>query len=145
MKINELAPSKLITEGEIDPNVLLSVKNVIERGKSNNVFELMVMARLLQILKDGTFYRTPNYLESNLSTSKELLDALRAMSAEDTVKVAKKLWAALMSKRAVSYADSLVYSDPTACHPCTPGLVPWANPAQGLLPWLQWFASDASE
>lgn len=125
MKIFEIALPKMgSTQGSsqqmADPNVLLSLRNVCQRGGKNpNTFELLSICRLLQNLKNGTFYKQSNPFEVNLSTSKELMDILRVMKPEDLTKVASKLNDLLAVKDADAYYNL-------------------ANPTQEYLLWLQW-------
>lgn len=125
MKLNEIAlPATGRTQGSMnqtaDPNVLLSIRNVCKReGKNPNTFELVAICRMLQMLKDGTFYKQSNPFESNLSTSKELLDILRNMDPSDLCSIAKKLDELLAIKDADAYYNL-------------------ANPTQEYLIWLNW-------
>jgi len=104
MKINDISPSKYVKEGMVEPNVLLSIRNVCVRGKATNTFEFMMMARLLQMLKDGCFFTEYNPFESNMSTDKETLDTLRAMPDEIIAKIATKLWDLLQIKDQSKFA-----------------------------------------
>ena len=133
MKLIEIAlPTTGRTQGstnqQADPNVLLSLRNVCQRGGKNpNTFELVAICRLLQTLKDGSFYKQSNPFEVNMSTSKELMDILRAMSPEDLCKISAKLNGLLVVKDADAYYNL-------------------ANPAQEYLIWLQFVQSrEANE
>lgn len=125
MKLNEIAlPKTGSTQGSTnqmaDPNVMLSIRNVCQReGKNPNTFELISICRLLQMLKDGSFYKQSNPFEVNLSTSKELMDLLRAMKPDDLCTVAKRLHDLLLVKDADAYYHL-------------------RNPDQEYLSWLQW-------
>lgn len=106
MKLIELTtPTGIFTEGMVEPNVLLSVRNIVERGKATNTFEYIVMARLLQMLKHGTFYKEANPLEVNMSTSKDVLDTLRNLSDQDMTGVAKIVYDLLLIKDRDAYRD----------------------------------------
>lgn len=98
MKIYEIAAPELMSEGMVEPNTLLSIRNVVKRGKATNTFEFVVITRLLQMLKNGTFYSETNPLEVNLTTSKELIDALRAMEPAQLAKIAGMLLGMLEAK-----------------------------------------------
>lgn len=132
MKLYEIAlPATGRTQGSTnqmaDPNVLMSIKNVCQRGGKNpNTFELVAICRMLQMLKNGTFYKQSNPFEVNLSTSKELMDILRAMKPEDLCKVAGKLSELLAVKDADAYYNL-------------------ANPTQEYLMWLQWVHSREAD
>jgi hypothetical protein len=133
MKLHEIAlPATGRTQGsfnqQVEPNVLLSLRNVSQRnGKNPNTFELVAICRLLQTLKDGTFYKQSNPFEVNMSTSKELMDILRAMKPEELCKIADKLNGLLAVKDADAYYNL-------------------ANPTQEYLMWLQFVQSrEANE
>lgn len=133
MKLFEIAtlPSTGATQGSMsqmaDPNVLLSLRNVCMRGGKNpNTFELIAICRLLQMLKNGTFYKQSNPFEVNMSTSKELMDILRAMKPEDLCKLTTKLNELLALKDADAYYNL-------------------ANPAQEYMMWLQWVHSREAD
>lgn len=122
MKIHEFVPNRtLISEGVVEPNALLSIRNVLrDGGKNPNTFQFLVMARFLQLLKAGTFYRESNpVFEPNMTTSKEMLDLLRAMSPDELTQVAAKLLDVLSLKDADKFA--------LLC-----------NPAQEYATWLRW-------
>lgn len=124
MKLSEIAlPTTGRTQGstnqQVDPNTLLSLQNVCQRGGKNpNTFELLSICRLLQTLKNGSFYKQTNPFEVNMSTSKELMDILRGMKPEDLCSIASKLNSLLAVKDADAYYAL-------------------ANPTQEYLMWLQ--------
>lgn len=124
MKLYEIALSTTgKTQGsmnqQVEPNTLLSLRNVCQRGGKNpNTFELLTICRLLQNLKNGCFYKQSNPFEVNMSTSKELLDILRTMKPEDLCGIATKL------------NNLLALKDADAYHHL-------ANPTQEYLMWLQ--------
>lgn len=126
MKIYEIAlPNTGRTQGSAnqmaDPNVMLSLKNVCSRGgKTPNTFELVAICRLLQMLKDGSFYKQSNPFEANMSTSKELMDILRTMKPENLCSVSQRLLDLLSVKDSDAYYNL-------------------SNPAQEYMMWLQWF------
>lgn len=128
MKLQEIAlPATGRTQGsvnqQVEPNVLLAIRNVSKRGGKNpDNFELVAICRLLQTLKNGTFYKQSNPFEVNMSTSKELMDILRATPPADLAKIADKLNALLAVKDADAYYDLV-------------------NPTQEYLMWLQFVQS----
>lgn len=132
MKLSEIAlPATGRTQGswnqQVEPNTLLSLRNVCQRGGKNpNTFELLTICRLLQTLKDGSFYKQSNPFEVNMSTSKELMDILRGMKPEELCKVATKLNGLLTVKDADAYYNL-------------------ANPTQEYLMWLQWVHSREAD
>lgn len=90
MKIYEIKSPVVFTEGIVEPNALLSVRNVVERGKATNTFEFVVLTRLLQMLKCGTL-SSESPIQSHMSTSKELIDLLRSMNPKDLTEIARML------------------------------------------------------
>jgi hypothetical protein len=98
MRIHEIAPSRVtseLTEGRVDPNVVLSLQNVVKAGKITNTFEKICMARLIEFFKNGSFYRggtnENNFFDPFVSTSKELLDTIQNLDAKDACALAAKL------------------------------------------------------
>ena len=124
MKIHEIAKVRpIFSEGVVEPNLMLSVRNIIQRGRADNTFEYIVVARLLQLLKHGDFYKTSNPIfEPNLTTSKQVLDHLRALPPAEMKAIAEKLWGLLQVKD-----EDALYA--------------YANPTQEYLEWLKLFTS----
>jgi hypothetical protein len=94
MRIHEIAPNKLeqnLHEGRVDPNVVLSLQNIVKAGKITNTFEAIVLARLLEFFKNGNFYQQNNFFDVFVSTSKELLDTLRNLDPKDAQALATKM------------------------------------------------------
>jgi len=99
MRIFEIAPNNKLeqdlAEGRMDPNVVLSLQNVVKAGKITNTFEKICMARLLEFFKNGNFYRggtnENNFFDPFVSTSKDLLDTIAHLEAKDAVALASKL------------------------------------------------------
>ena len=100
MKLYEIAKQgKIVSEGQVEPNVMMSVQNVVNRGFANNVFEFLVITRLLQLIKIGDFYKTSNPIfDGNISTSKEIMDHLKALPHDQLKGIATKLWNLLQIK-----------------------------------------------
>jgi hypothetical protein len=129
MKLHEIKNNPIITEGGfVEPNLLMSIKNIINRGRADNTFEYMVVARLLQLIKNGEFYKNSNpVFDSNMSTSKEVMDHLRALPPADMVAIAQKLWGALQVKD-----KDLLYA--------------LANPTQEYMTWIKLYqAHEAND
>ncbi len=97
MKLKELKPS-VLDEGMVEPNVMMSIENIVARGYANNTFEYICLVRLLQMMHNGTFYKEPNILSANLSTSAEGMAELRKMAPEEIKKLAEKVLALLVVK-----------------------------------------------
>lgn len=124
MKIYDLKPfNTMITEGRVDPNVLLSLDNLIrDQGTKTNTFQFLVLARMVAALKLGFFYKEPNFFEVTYSTSKDLLDTLRGLDAVDLLAFAVRI------RELLDVKDKDLLSK-------------YANPDQETLTWLKWVAS----
>lgn len=108
MKIQEISKTQLFTEGKVEPNILLSVRNVMVNGKFTNYFEYMIFARLIQLLRTDRFYSEYSPFESSMSTSKELVDSLKSMSEEQTKEVATVLYNLLSAKNGTEIRNCYV-------------------------------------
>lgn len=125
MKLFEISTGS--TQGSrnqmVEPNIMLSLRNLCQReGKNPNTFELITVCRLLQTIKDGTFYKQSNPFEVNMSTSKELMNLLRNMDPSDLCSISSRLLKMLEVKDADEYYNL-------------------ANPSQEYASWLQWVRS----
>jgi uncharacterized membrane protein YgaE (UPF0421/DUF939 family) len=96
--LNELKSLSLILEGMVEPIVMMSVQAIVSRGYASNTFEYICMARLLQMLHKGDFYKNANPLDSNMSTSKEVMDMLRKMEPTEMQALATQVLALLVVK-----------------------------------------------
>jgi len=124
MKLYEIIPIQ-IAEGFVEPNVMLSMKNVLDRGQVTNSFEYLVIARLLAFLKCGEFYKTSNPLFDPviITPPKYVIDHLRSLSTENIIPIVKKLWNLLLLKDSDAYSHLI-------------------NPDQEFLIWLHAFSQD---
>lgn len=122
MKLTDLNSSPLL-EGRVDPNVLLSIDNLIAtQGTKSNTFQLLMVARIVAGLKGGYFYKDTNYWESLYSVSSEMMNMLRAMPPEELFSLA------------VSIRDVLEIKDKDT-------LYTYANPEQETLSYMKWLLS----
>ena len=120
MKLDQLYHGKrLVTEGRVDPNVLLSLDNIVKIGKASETMEFIVLVRLVEFFKSGRFYKETNFYDPFLSTSGELLKSLRGMKPEEQTKLAKKL------------RDLCELKDKDV-------LYSLVNPTQEALAWIHW-------
>lgn len=120
MKLTQLYTGpRMIAEGRVDPNALLSLDSIIKGGKATETMQFIVMARLVEFFKSGRFYKETNFYDPFLSTSGELLKQLRGLKPEEQVELATKLRAMCDIKD-----KDLLYS--------------YANPNQEALMWIQW-------
>lgn len=121
MKLQHIIKPSL-AEGRVDPNVTLSLDNIIRQGKISDTFQVIVLARLMEFFKNGSFYKENNFYDPFTSTSKELLDTLRNLDPADAVALATKMKELLFIKD-----KDLLYS--------------FANPNQEALAWIK-YATD---
>lgn len=119
MKLTQLYSNHLITEGRVDPNVLLSLDQIIKAGKASETMQFIVLARLVEFFKSGRFYKETNFYDPFLSTSGDLLKQLKGLKPEEQVELATKLRALCDVKD-----KDLLYS--------------YVNPTQEALTWIQW-------
>jgi hypothetical protein len=121
MKLYDIVKPALL-EGRVDPNVSLSLANIIRCGKICDTFQAIVLARLLEFFKNGSFYKENNFFNPFVSTSKELLDTLRNLDPKDAVALAQKMQELLEIKD-----KDLLYT--------------FANPTQETIAWIKWVTS----
>ena len=120
MKLSYIYQGKrLISEGHVDPNVMLSLQNIIKGGQARETMQFIVLARLIEFFKNGYLYKTNNFYDPFLSTSGEMMQQLRALKPDEQVELAKKLLALAEIKD-----KDLLYS--------------YVNPTQETLLWIQW-------
>lgn len=119
MKLSDITKLTLISEGRVDPNIMLSLQRVIQHGKVTDGMQNIVLARMLEYFRMGMFYREPNFYEVTVSTPKALLDTVRALEPKDAVALAAKILELLNMKD-----KDLLYS--------------YANPTQEALAWVMW-------
>jgi len=98
MKLKEIKNTSIITEGRVDPNVLMSIQNIIKDGKISDTFQAVMMVRILEMLKYGNFYDQQNFWEVTMPTQKELLDEIRNLEPATQVKLAEKFLHMLIVK-----------------------------------------------
>lgn len=120
MKLAHIA-RKPLAEGRVDPHILLSIQQAAQ-GWKPNTFTFIVMARLLELLRLGQFYKEPNFFEVTVSTPKPVLDHLKTLDQATLTQLAQRLMGLLDSKN----QDEL-YT--------------YANPTQEQMTWLKWVTS----
>lgn len=131
MKLLELNPGPLyalLSEGRVDPNVMLSIRNVIRDGKITDHFQTGMLARIVEMMKTGQFYKETNFWEwQRLPTPKEIIDTLRALPSDVLVPFVQKVYEALLVKDQDKFYQ-------------------FVNPTQELLTWIYVVAGvDASQ
>ncbi len=122
MKLTDLKRHSL-SEGRVDANVLLSLDNLIAtNGTKSNTFQLLMLARIVASLKLGYFYKETNPWESLHSVSKDLMDTLRALPAEELLALTMRVRELLEIKD-----KDLLYT--------------YANPTQEVTSWIKFVTS----
>ncbi len=102
MRLNEI---KTVTEGHVDlkegvipVHILMTLDQVISAQKITNNVQYFIIGGLINMFKDGGPSRWPRDLNSyNMSTSSNLLDALKTMSDAEAVELATWLGNALQA------------------------------------------------
>lgn len=94
MKLKEI----LLKENHVEPNVMLSILNVLKAGKFTNLFEAISVTRMLQYLKMGILFSESNPLEVNITTCPILLNHLKSLSPIELLPIVKALYSLLEFK-----------------------------------------------
>jgi hypothetical protein len=127
MRLNEIkqvnAGEYNLAEGVIPVHVLMTLEQVISAGQITNSVQNFIMAGLISMFKDGGPTRWPRDLNAYaMATSSDLVEAVRGMSATETVDMAK--W--LLEKLAI---------------PATFESNPFCNNAMQTNEWVKWVLS----
>lgn len=90
MKLTEIIPTNqsIITEGHVDPSVLMNIDNVIRDGKVTNNMQNIYMAKMIEMLKYGNFQRVHNWNE--IETPARIMAFVKGLPATEAVAMAKK-------------------------------------------------------
>jgi len=121
MKLTDVK-KKPLTEGRVDPNVLMSIGNIIKNGKMTDHFQVAMLARFIEMMKHGEFYKQPNWWEwQNLPTPKQVIDVLRGLPDDVMTDFAKQVYTLLTMKDQDKFYQ-------------------YVNPTQELLSWIYWVA-----
>jgi 2-phospho-L-lactate transferase/gluconeogenesis factor (CofD/UPF0052 family) len=127
MKLKQIKPTPIICEGRVDPNIMMSIQNVIKDGQITDTFQAVMMVRILEMLKYGDFYNQQNFWEVTMPTQKELLDHVRGLEPAMQVKLAEKFLNALIMKD-----EDLLFK--------------YVNTTQGLDEWIaEYTAREAND
>ena len=105
MKLTELSQIEILKEGQVDPNVLMSIAAIIKDGKVTNSFQYLILYRTLELFKYGAWHRENFFLAPldsfnpmQLPTQVEILTMLKALPPEKVVALAKVFYSALVIK-----------------------------------------------
>lgn len=84
MKLTDITSVEILSEGHVEPNALLALQHIAERGRITNAFELMVLGKFAQLVKSGDFYNEANPLfTTKVSISTALVAAIKALKPEE--------------------------------------------------------------
>ena len=129
MKLKELKNISLLKEGRVDPNVLLSISNIIKNNKVTDSFQYLMLYRIIEMIKFGKFYNEPNFYRTpatnplvNIPTQVEILNTLRSMTQPDLVLLSTKFYEMLISKNLDELSS-------------------YCNVNQGLMDWINFVNS----
>lgn len=117
-ELNQVPLHSMLSEGRVDVNVLMSIRNIIRDGKITDHFQTAMLARIVEMMKTGQFYKETNFWEwQRLPTPKEIIDTLRALPPEVLVPFIQKVY------------DTLLMKDQDKFYQ-------FVNPTQELLTWI---------
>ena len=90
MKLREVIPTNQIslTEGHVDPSILMNMDNIIRDGKVTNNMQNIYMARMIEMLKYGSFQKTSNWNE--VETPASIMQFVKKLPAHESVELAKR-------------------------------------------------------
>ena len=99
MKLSSLySKSKLLKEGFVDIHVQMAINNVLKHGKVTDTFQYIAIARMIEIVKCGYLYFAGNFFEPTISTSKVVLDELKALDSEKLICIVNNLNQLILSR-----------------------------------------------
>lgn len=96
MRLNEIkqvnAGEYNLAEGVIPVHISMTLEQVIAAGKVTNSVQNFIMAGLIAMFKDGGPTRWPRDINSYaMATGSDLVEAVKGMSANESVEMAKWL------------------------------------------------------
>ena len=102
MKITDLIlqPKHIINEGRVDPNVLMSVDNIIRDGGITNGYQITIMSKIIETIKLGDFYTLSNWNE--VTSPSDILTYVKNLPAETIVQMAIQFKVMLQTKDTLS-------------------------------------------
>jgi hypothetical protein len=123
MKLNEIKRvyegEVSLAEGVIPVHIAITLDQIINAGKVTNSVQYFILAGLISMFKDGGPTRWPRDLNSySMSTSSEQIDAIKTISDNEAVELAKWLGQELMNP--VNFETN-----------------PYANSSQDVVEWIR--------
>ena len=121
-QVKKVTAAISLNEGRVDPNVLMSIRNIVRDGRMTDHFQVAMLTRIIEMMKSGQFYKEPNFWEvQRLPTPKETIDTLRALPDDVMRDFAQKVYEMLLEKDQDKFYQ-------------------YVNPTQELLSWIYWVA-----
>ena len=112
--------NNIIIEGRVDPNILLSIRNIVRDGKATDNFQYLMLYRIIEMLKYGQFYKESNFFKPSdsknkvsIPSQKEIIDLLRSLSPEEITLLATKFFN-LLSLKNTNQIDQLINIEQSA-------------------------------
>lgn len=129
MKLNEiktvLTGEYRLDEGVIPIHITMLLEQVLRDGAVTNNVQYFVLAGLIEMFKNGGPYRWPRELNAyEMTTSAELIESVKSITPEQTVKITAWLIGAL--QRPASFEGN-----PYAC----------TSPQMSVVEWVDWVLS----
>ncbi len=124
MRLNELTSvnkgSFNLAEGEIPVHLTMTLEQVIRDGKVTNSVQNYVLGALIEMFKNGGPHRWPRDLNAySMTTSSELIEQVKQITAEDAVAISQWLLVELYSTTA--YENN-----------------PYASPQSDVVGWMRY-------
>jgi hypothetical protein len=93
MKLTDITTVEVLAEGHVEPNALLALQHVAERGRITNAFEMLVLGKFAQLVKNGDFYNEANPLfTTKVSISPALVAAIKTLKPEELQAFASNIY-----------------------------------------------------
>jgi hypothetical protein len=105
MKLSDIKNDKVISEGRVDINVLMSLANIIKNKKVTDTFQYLILYRCLDLFKNGQFYHenfmlapADSFNPTKGPTQSSIITSLKALLPEQAVKLATTFYNLLTNK-----------------------------------------------
>ncbi len=93
MKLSEI---KQLAEGRVDPNVLMSIDNIVKAGKITSRTQYINLAKIIMMLRAGVFFKSANWFETQVPA--DLVSQVRDFPEDQLVQLAKEFQQKLFIK-----------------------------------------------
>jgi len=126
MKLSEIKQvgfdTDFLVEGVIPAHITLTLEQVVKAGQITNNVQTFTIAGLVNMFKNGGPVRWPRDLNSySMSTSSDLINAVRSLTNEEVVGLAS--WLGVELQRPAGFE-----SNPFPC----------CNPQMDTTEWMRW-------